>query len=133
MLSEHFSLEELTRSETAARKGIDNTPPPDAVVALRMLATQVLEPLREAYGKPITVNSGYRSPELNRVVGGVPSSQHTRGEAADLSAGSVEENGILFDLAKGLSFDQLIWENGGAWVHVSFSNTRNRGQVLSIG
>ena len=93
----------------------------------------VLDPLREAYGKPINVNSGYRCPKLNKAVGGSSTSRHVLGRAADNTGGSKVENKKLFDLVKSLKlpFDQLIWEKGGVWVHVSCS-PRNRRQVLSI-
>ncbi len=100
---------------------------------LDTLVDKVLDPLREAYGKPIKVNSGYRCPKLNKAVGGSATSQHMTGQAADITAGSKAENRKLFDLVRSLKlpFDQLIWEHGGAWVHVSYG-PRNRRQVLSI-
>ena len=91
-LSTHFTLTELTRSATAQRLGMDNTPDAQTLNNLRALATNVLEPLRQLYGSPIRVTSGYRSPDLNAVVGGAPSSQHMRGQAADITAGTPEEN-----------------------------------------
>jgi hypothetical protein len=89
--------------------------------------------LRTVYGKPIRVNSGYRCPKLNKAVGGSATSQHVLGQAADITGGNKSENKILFDLIKSLKlpFDQLIWENGGTWVHVSYG-PRNRRQVLSL-
>lgn len=130
----YFSLRELSRSATADRKGIDNTPPASAVGNLTALVDKVLDPLREWYGKPVTVNSGYRSSELNRAVGGVTSSQHLTGQAADIDTHSKSENRKLFDyIAENLDFDQLIWENGGAWVHVSYrADGKNRRQILKI-
>lgn len=131
-LSEHFALEEMLRSDTARQKGIDNALPNDAVLmSLKALCRNVLEPLRKAYGKPITVTSGYRCPVLNKAVGGVANSQHTKGEAADLSVGSTAENRKLFDLIRQLKlpYDQLIDEYGMRWVHVSYS-PRNRRQVI---
>lgn len=129
----YFTLEELTKSATATAKKIDNTPTKEVEDNLTKLVDKVLDPLREAYGKPIKVNSGYRCPKLNRAVGGSATSQHVLGQAADITGGSKAENKILFDLIKSLKlpFDQLIWENGGVWVHVSFG-PRNRRQVLSI-
>lgn len=130
----HFTIDELSRSATATRRGIDNTPTREAIGNLTALVDNVLDPLREAWGKPIRVNSGYRCPALNRAVGGSATSQHLTGQAADITAGGVSENRRLFDLIRRLRlpFDQLIWENGGAWVHVSHG-PRHRRQVLSIG
>lgn len=93
-----------------------------------------LDPIRELWGKPIGVNSGYRSPELNRAVGGKTTSQHQRGEAADITTGSVEGNRKLFELiqASGIEFDQLIDENGYKWLHVSYVSRGNRKQVLHL-
>ena len=88
----YFTIKELTRSDTARWLGIDNTSPPSAVRALHELVDHVLDPLREAWGGPIRVNSGYRCPELNQAVGGTPGSQHQRGEAADITVGSRSGN-----------------------------------------
>lgn len=134
----YFSIEELCRSETAEAKGIDNSP--SAVVRgnLEALVSNVLDPLREAFGKPIIVNSGYRSTLLNNSVGGAKNSQHTRGEAADITAEDVKDNKQLFEIIReNLPFDQLIWEKGTrtypAWIHVSFKREgRNRKQILKI-
>ena len=82
-LSEHFMLEEMCYSRVGVENGVENIPGREALVALKYLATELLEPLRKLYGKPVVVTSGYRSEEVNRLVGGVPGSQHTRGEAAD--------------------------------------------------
>jgi hypothetical protein len=130
----HFALTEFTASETAERLGIDNTPPVPVITALNVLVDNVLDPLRELYGAPIVVNSGYRSPALNAMVGGVPSSQHVKGEAADIEAGDRSRAGNikLFELIRDrLPFDQLINEHNFAWVHVSFSRVRNRKQALA--
>lgn len=130
----YFSLSELTRSATASVLNIDNTPPPSAVANLTALVDNVLDPLRKAWGNPITVNSGYRSPRLNAAVGGAASSQHPKGEAADISAGSYDLNRQLFDLAVSLRlpFDQLIDERGYCWLHISHSRTSNRNQILHL-
>ncbi|MBQ3780594.1 MAG: peptidase M15, partial [Bacteroidaceae bacterium] len=112
----YFTIQELTISNTAQRKGIDNTPDQKAAAALTALVTNVLDPLREAWGRPIVVNSGYRCPKLNRAVGGVARSQHTKGEAADIRTLSNRrwENEQLFKLIvkMKLPFDQLIDEHG---------------------
>ena len=124
----HFTIQELTRSTTARRLGIDNTPPASAVTALHELVDKVLDPLREAWGGPIRVNSGYRCPELNKAVGGTPGSQHQRGEAADITVGSRNGNRRLLALIKRLDLpvDQCIDEKGCRWIHVSHRRGRNR-------
>lgn len=131
----HFTIAELTDSMTARQNGIDNTPPESAAKALQALVERVLDPLREAWGKPITVNSGYRCAELNRKVGGAEQSQHLRGEAADITAGSRADNRKLYELLRRLSLplDQAINERGYKWIHVSHTTRRyNRRQYLSI-
>lgn len=130
----HFTLGELCASTTADAQGIKNTPPLQETGNLKALAEQVLDPLREWYGKPIYVNSGYRCPQLNRLVGGATGSQHVKGEAADITAGSREENRKLFEcIRKNLDFDQLINEKDFTWVHVSFKRSGgNRKQVLKL-
>ena len=124
----HFTIAELTRSATARRLGIDNTPPASAVRALTAMVDDVLDPLRDAWGGPIRVNSGYRCPELNRAVGGTPSSQHQYGEAADITVGSRSGNRRLLALIKRLDLpvDQCIDEKGCRWIHVSHRRGRNR-------
>ncbi len=124
----HFTIHELTRSDTARRLHINNTPPASAVRALHELVDQVLDPLREAWGGPIRVNSGYRCPELNRLVGGTPTSQHQRGEAADITVGSRSANRRLLALIKRLDLpvDQCIDEKGCRWIHVSHRRGHNR-------
>ena len=124
----YFTLQELTRSATARRLGIDNTPPASAIRALNDLVDKVLDPLREAWGGPIRVNSGYRCPELNKAVGGTPGSQHQRGEAADITVGSRSGNRRLLALIKRLDLpvDQCIDEKGCRWIHVSHRGGRNR-------
>ncbi len=85
-LTKHFSLKEFTKSQTADRKGLDNTPPQDIIPKLSFLATQILEPLRERIQKPIIITSGYRSPELSLAIGSSQLSQHCKGEAIDIEA-----------------------------------------------
>lgn len=129
----YFTIEELTKSSTAISKGIDNTTTKEIEENLKELVEKVLDPLRELYGKPIYVNSGYRCPELNKAVGGSNTSQHMTGCAADITAGSKEENEKLFKLIKdNLKFDQLIDEKNFQWVHVSYDKNRLRNQVLSL-
>lgn len=130
----YFTLQELTKSNTAIAKKLDNTPDEQAIKNLNTLVDNVLDPLRKLYGKPIIVTSGYRSPEVNRSVNGATSSQHALGEAVDISVGSKEENKKLFSLIKdNLSFDQLINEHDYSWVHVSYREGRLRKQILNIG
>lgn len=130
----HFTMGEMMRSTTADAHGIKNTCGLTEATALKALIDTVLDPLREWYGKQIFVNSGYRSPQLNRLVGRAVNSQHTKGEAADITAGSPEENRKLFDYIKeNLPFDQLIDESDFAWVHVSYkADGKNRKQILKL-
>lgn len=132
----YFTIQELTKSATAARKGIKNDPSIEECQRLTALIEKVLDPLREAYGKPIIVTSGYRCPKLNAAVGGSPFSQHVRGEAADIRsvADTPEENKKLYDLIVrlGLPFDQLINEYGFDWVHVSFGPRHRRQKLRAV-
>jgi len=132
--SKYFSLRELTHSATAIRKGINNTPSEAVKINLQRLVTNILDPLREEWGKPIIVTSGYRSVRLNAAVGGARSSQHVTGEAADIRTVSDNpaENRKLRDLLieLNLPFDQLIDEFGCDWIHVSHKASGNRGQLL---
>ena len=131
---EYFTVKELTRSTTAEARKIDNTPTREAEANIIALIDNVLDPLRRAYGGPITVTSGYRSPKLNASVGGVKTSQHQKGQAADITAGSPEENKRLFDLAQELNlpFCQLIDEKKYKWVHISYDKNDVRRQVLHL-
>lgn len=133
-MMKHFTIGELCASTTADARGIKNTPMLQETGNLKALADNVLDPLREWYGKPIYVNSGYRCPQLNRMVGGKPTSQHLKREAADITAGSKEENRKLFDYIRAnLTFDQLIDEKNFSWVHVSFKrNGENRKQIIHL-
>lgn len=130
----YFTIEELSHSDTAVARKIDNNPSRVVVENLEALVLNVLDPLREAYGKPIRVNSGYRSARLNLVIGGAKNSQHMTGEAVDITAGSKEDNKWLFDyIFRHLPYDQLIDESNYSWVHVSFKNNdTNRQQVLRL-
>lgn len=134
-LSEHFTLEEMIRSDKAKRESIENLPCLTEISNLYELCANVLEPLRMAWGKPIRVTSGYRSEALNRAVGGVANSQHRLGQAADIMSWSMSrtENEQLFKLAKELKlpFDQLIDEKGYQWLHISYGQL-NRRQVLHL-
>lgn len=129
----YFTIKELCKSSTATAKGIDNSPNSEIVKNLEQLIDNILDPLRERYGKPITVNSGYRCPELNKAVGGSKTSHHMKGLAADITVGSPKKNKVLFDLIKemDLPFDQLIDEKKLSWVHVSYSTTPRK-QILYL-
>lgn len=130
----YFTIAEFVRSETADRRAIDNRLPKELLPNVQALVNNVLDPLREAYGKPITVTSGFRCPALNKAVGGSATSQHMSGQAADITAGSREENRRLFYLVQelGLPFDQLIDEKNYSWIHVSYRVGINRNQVLAL-
>lgn len=129
----YFTIKELSKSSTATQKKIDNTPNSEIVSNLKQLVDYILDPLRERYGKPIKVNSGYRCPALNKAVNGSKSSQHMKGLAADITAGSLKENKILFELVQELKlpFDQLIDEKNFRWIHVSFSKNPRK-QILHL-
>ena len=128
-LSAHFTLQELTASKTAEKRGIDNSPSLAVLANLRSLAA-LLEQVRAAVGLPISVSSGYRCAALNRAVGGTPSSAHMNGLAADISApGLAPKDLATAIMASGVQFDQLIDE--GSWVHIGLSRGAPRNQVLT--
>ena len=122
----HFTIEEMYASDTAKRLGINNKPNMQQIINLVYLAAYVLEPLRVAMDEPIKIGSGFRCQQLNKAVGGVSSSQHLKGQAADLCIdGDIRKGRKWFEYIKNhLPFDQLIWETnpktGSSWVHVSF-------------
>lgn len=130
---QYFTIQELTASSTARARGIDNTPNAQVKANLTKLIDAVLDPVRRIWGRPITVNSGFRCPALNAAVRGVANSQHLTGEAADITTGSREGNRELFEKISrsGVPFDQLIDESGYSWIHISYSG-RNRRQVLHL-
>lgn len=132
----YFTIEELIKSSTARRKGIPNLPNGEQKENLIALVDNVLDPLRKLWGKPIIVTSGFRCAKLNRAVGGVSKSQHTKGQAADIRTveNTTMANKQLFDVAmrSGLPFDQLIDEYGYNWIHISFNTKGNRKQVLHL-
>ena len=120
-LSDHLTLTEMTRSQTALRKGLDNTPPPDAMRRMEILAREVFEPVRALLGVPLQVNSGYRSAVLNRAVGGSKTSAHMTGDAVDIVPLGMEKL-AAFDMIRRspILFDQLIEECGpDGWIHIA--------------
>lgn len=139
-LSNNFTLAELTKSQTAARRGIDNEPNQEQIENLQQLVLNVLQPIRDAFARPVTVNSGFRCLELNRAIGSRDNSQHTKGMAADIEIHGVSNFELAEWIQNNLDFDQLIlefWlpEEGGnsGWVHVSYvSPEANRRQSLTI-
>ena len=125
-LTDNFTLKELTKTNT----GLPNLITDLEIDNLSRLCQKVLQPLRDIYGKPIIVNSGYRSERVNKAVGGVPTSKHRRGEAADVTAGSREENKKLFEILKTMEFDQLITYDY-RFLHVSYTIRKpNRNQII---
>ena len=135
-LSENLSIAEATYSATALRKGIVNEPTVTHLISLKAVANNIFQPCRNHFGKPLRVTSGYRSKELNKAIGGANNSQHSKGEALDMQSTSGYTNRELFMFIKDhLTFDQLIGEfpdNVGefAWVHCSYKEEGNRGEVL---
>lgn len=132
--AKYFTLEEMIKSPTARRLGISNKPNENVTANLQRLVANVLDPLREEWGAPIIVSSGYRSPRLNAAVGGARGSQHTLGQAADIHTlgDRPDDNRRLRDLLikLDLPYDQLIDEFGCNWLHVSHRED-NRGQLLT--
>jgi uncharacterized protein YcbK (DUF882 family) len=132
-ISNHISFKEATYSNTALDKGISNKPNEEQLSNMKRVAELVFEPLRSWYGKPIKINSFFRSEKLNVAVGGAKNSDHKFGRAIDISAGSKVENKKLFDWLKAnVEYDQLINEYDYRWVHVSYNINKNRKQVLVI-
>ena len=132
-LSKNFTLSEVTRSNTARRLSIDNTPKNHHLKSMQRLITNLIQPMRDALG-PIRITSGYRSPELNRAIGGSKKSQHSKAEAVDIqfwSEGQMK-NQIIYDwvLKSGIEFDQMINEFNFAWIHISLKQKNNRKEVL---
>jgi len=131
-ISEHISYDEATLSPTAIRNGISNQPNEQELANMKLVAENCFEPLRKMWGKPIKVNSFFRSQSLNQLVGGSPLSQHTKGQAIDITTGTKSDNKKLFELAKTLDFDQLINEYDFSWIHISYKTSGNRKQILII-
>ncbi|OYX62519.1 MAG: hypothetical protein B7Y88_14235 [Sphingomonadales bacterium 32-64-17] len=137
-LSPHFELSEFTSSQTALRRGIDNTPNLKARMALQLLCVKVLEPVREHFRRPVVISSGYRSPALNRAIGGSTKSQHSKGEAADFEIPGVANFDVAQWMMRNLNYDQLILEfytpgdpNSG-WIHVSFCEPYRNQELTAV-
>ena len=135
-LTENFSLGELTKSQTAERKGIDNSPSTEHQENLKSLCEMILQPIRDHFGQVVSVSSGYRSPELCVAIGSSTKSQHARGEASDFEIFGVSNKELADYINENLDYDQLILEywkesdpNSG-WVHCSYTNGSNRKQYL---
>jgi hypothetical protein len=145
-LSKNLTLSEVSKSQTASRRNIDNTPTAAHIDNLKQVAEHIFQPVRDHFKKPIFVSSGYRSAQLNQAIGGagtyesgryIPKSQHCYGQALDLdndAIGKPSNAEIFYHIYDNLDFDQLIWEYGDddnpAWVHVSYKDGKNRKQVL---
>ena len=136
-LSAHFSLTEFTKSQTAERKGIDNTPDDNHIEAMEQLCHAVLEEIRYHFQKPMVINSGYRSPALCEAIGSKSTSQHAKGQAADIEIPGVDNLKLAQYIQDKMDFDQLILEcytgdPSSGWVHVSYTNNgENRKDVLT--
>lgn len=136
-LTANFSLNELTQSETALRKNLDNTPSEEVIANLKLLAEKVLQPVRDHYGKGVKVNSGYRSPEVNASVGGSRTSDHCKGQAADIEIPGIANADLAQYIKDSLQFTQLILEfytqgiPDSGWVHVSYDPSNLKCQVMT--
>ena len=132
-LSKNFTLSEVTRSNTAKRLSIDNSPKNQHLKNMQRLITNLIQPMRDALG-PIRITSGYRSPELNRAIGGSKKSQHSKAEAVDIQFWSEGQmnNQIIYNwvLQSNIEFDQMINEFDYAWIHISLKEKNNRKEVL---
>jgi len=135
-LSGHFSLSELTKSQTAERKGIDNKPTLEHIENLTELCTQILEPTRRNFGKPMIITSGYRSEDLCVAIGSKTTSQHAKGQAADFEMIGLDNKSLAKYIKDNLVFDQLILEfytpndPSSGWVHCSYNKDENRKEAL---
>lgn len=132
-LSKDFNLIEFTSSETATRRRIDNTPTKEVIENLTQLCMHLLQPLRDRYGKSINITSGYRSPKLNKAIGGSTTSQHSVGQAADIQVAKSDYKRVI-EIIKTLDYDQAIYEFGTDeapdWIHLSYNPKGNRKQFL---
>ena len=132
ILSKNLMLTEMTRSESGKRRGVSNQPTPAHIENMKILAEKVFQPIRDHFKTPIIISSGYRSRELNAIIGGSQTSQHSEGKAIDIDMdGTKITNKQIFDfIRQNLEFDQLVNEFDYSWVHVSFNLGKNRKQVL---
>lgn len=137
-LSENFYLNEFTKSQIAERHGLDNTPTNEVIENLKLLCQYILQPVRDHFKRPVIISSGYRSPEVNRLAKGSPTSQHVIGMAADFEINGLSNLALAEWIRDNLVFDQLILEfwvpedpNSG-WVHCSYNQAKNRKQTLTI-
>ena len=134
ILSKNFSLSEFTKSVSAIRGGIDNEPTKEHIRNIQLLVKFVLQPLREALGKPIRITSGYRSEALNKLIKGSKRSQHCRGQASDIQffVDGVMDNKVIWEkvIELQLPFDQMINEFDYSWIHISYNHEHNRKSML---
>jgi hypothetical protein len=134
ILSKNFSLNEFTKSVSAIRNGVENSPSPEHIRNIQLLVKYVLQPLRQAIGLPIKITSGYRSDALNKLIGGSKRSQHCKGQAADIQfkIDGIMDNKIIWDkvIELGLPFDQMINEFEYSWIHISYNEEHNRNSLL---
>ena len=136
-LSKNFSLKEMTKSQTALRRGIDNEPGDEEEANLQQLCEQVLQKVRDHFGKPVTVNSGYRSTELNKAIGGSTTSDHCKGMAADIEIPGISNYELADWIKENCEFRQLILEfytpgvPDSGWVHVSYNYEENEKKVMT--
>lgn len=130
----YFTIKELIHSDTANKLQIDNSPSKEIERNLSILVDHLLDPIREQWGKPIMINSGYRCKELNKAIKGSNTSHHMSGYAADMTVGSISNNKELFNMIKDGDFQwtQLILENGGQWVHISYIHNNLKKQILYL-
>jgi zinc D-Ala-D-Ala carboxypeptidase len=135
-ISANFTLQEMTKSQTAVRRGIENTPAPEHVAALKLLCDGVLERVRDNFKRPVLVSSGYRSPALCKAIGSSAKSQHAKGQAADFELAGVDNIDLARWIRDTLDYDQLILEfydkddPQSGWVHCSTKASGNRKQSL---
>lgn len=136
-LSKNFSLSEFTKSETAIRKGLDNTPTLQVIENLQKLVDNVIQPIRDHYGKSVKINSGYRAPEVNASVGGSKTSDHCKGQAADIEITGVANGDLAEYIVNNYKFTQVILEfytqgiPDSGWVHVSYDPANLKCEVLT--
>ena len=129
-LTKNFSLNEFISSETALRRGIDNTPSAEVLANLKALCENIMQPLRDWYGKPINITSGYRSPALNRAIKGAANSDHMKGQAVDFTLPKEDYPKVFEWLRNNVQFTQIIDEFGFSWIHISYDAKNLKKQAL---